>query len=345
MGTNMWVVNNRTPYEADRTWVQDRDGAKYWVVAVKATFDIDLRGQLTLSDDPEPVHPAPVYNGEDGLSSLRFESDLVAPKPGTDVYVVGAAIPPASKPTAKLNVALVVGNRRKVLEVHGERVYQGDMTRVVPGPSLDFTEMPLVYERAYGGFDDHDPNPAKQYLHMPNPVGVGVVATRHRKVDAPAPNVTFVGDDDGNDHAAGFGAVCGHWSPRVRHAGTYDAKWVEQRRPLLPLDYDDRWLMCAPEDQQFTPHLRGGESIEIVGMHPDGPLSFALPKLAFGFVTRFETRSEPVHHRGTLSTVAVEPNRRRMMMTWTTSLPCGHDEMDYLDETVIRQKRIVGGKG
>ena len=36
----MWMVNNQTPFAAACNWNLDKNAAKIWVVAVKATFDI-----------------------------------------------------------------------------------------------------------------------------------------------------------------------------------------------------------------------------------------------------------------------------------------------------------------
>jgi len=33
----MWALTNHTPYAAERTCVVDRDGARQWIVVMKAT--------------------------------------------------------------------------------------------------------------------------------------------------------------------------------------------------------------------------------------------------------------------------------------------------------------------
>lgn len=37
----------------------------------------------------------------------------------------------------------------------------------------------------------------------------------------------------------------------VLGTGTYDDKWLEERHPYYPKDFDDAHWNCAPEDQQF----------------------------------------------------------------------------------------------
>ncbi len=339
----MWNLLNRTPYEVDRTWVQDFDGAKRWVVVVKGTFDIGLDGRVTLAD--EQVWPvlAPEHNGEDGASSLRYESDLIPPKPGTDVVLNGHAYAPGGRPSPRIAAALGIGPRRKILEVTGDRTWQRDLFgEGVPSPPRPFVRMPLVYERAYGGYDQCSPDPAKQRLFLPNPVGTGHVARGAHRLGQPVANIERPGVAHGSAGAAGFGAIASHWSPRRELAGTYDARWIATRKPLPPADFDQRFHMCAPLDQQFTPHLRGGEPVELVNVTPAGVLRFALPKIYFAFRTRIAVRrgDRREEHRAKLHTVVIEPDHPRVLMVWHTSLACDH-EADYLEDTTIWEKPYV----
>ena len=81
------------------------------------------------------------------------------------------------------------------------------------------------------------------------------------------PNVEYaskgLGMFPGPQRPAGFGPIARHWSPRVKFAGTYDAKWKQERLPLSPADFDDRFYLCVPEDQQAPSYLKGGEPVEL----------------------------------------------------------------------------------
>ena len=79
----MWAITNRTPYKVGKTWGRDKDGIHEWVVAVKGTFDIKPDGSLKLADEQLEPLLLPEYTGEAGVSSLRYDADLVAPKPTT----------------------------------------------------------------------------------------------------------------------------------------------------------------------------------------------------------------------------------------------------------------------
>jgi hypothetical protein len=171
-----------------------------------------------------------------------------------------------------------------------------------------------------------------------NPVGCGVAAKRGHLLGKPAANLSYPGKEIENSGPAGFGAVACHWSPRRELAGTYDAKWIETRKPLLPTDFDPRYYQYAPVDQQFTPHLRGGELVEIVNMTKSGVLKFALPKVYLAYTTKFGFRKQ--EHRGRLAAVVIEPDFPRVVMVWQTVLEC-HHLVDELDETHIKEKAYI----
>ena len=119
----MWQVDNRTPYVAERNWVRDPQGVHHWLVAIRATFEIEPGGHLRLADERLPPVLAPEHFGEPGESSLRYDSDLLAIKPTTDVLVLGSAHAPGGRPASSVSVMLRVGTIDKQLVVHGERVY------------------------------------------------------------------------------------------------------------------------------------------------------------------------------------------------------------------------------
>jgi len=102
----MWALKNQTPYAAERNWTRDKHGVHWWLVAVKATFDIAPSGRLTLADEQPPPVLAPEYLGEPGRSSLRHDSELLAVKPNTDILVHAHAHAPGGKPAPTVPVAL-----------------------------------------------------------------------------------------------------------------------------------------------------------------------------------------------------------------------------------------------
>ena len=335
----MWALQNRTPYAAERTWTRDKHGAHHWLVAVKATFDLGDDGVVKLADEQPPPLRAPEYFGEPGASSLRYESDLTAMKPTTDVTLLGSAYAPGARPAQQVDASLRVDDVHKTLLVYGERVYYRSATGIDPSPAAPFTKRPLGYELAFGGVDSTDLDPARHAMDKRNPVGRGFKLKAQKLVHQPAPCLEYPGRDLVKAGPAGFGPLASYWSPRLELWGTYDARWERTKKPLLPDDYDERVTLCAPVDQRPAQHLRGGELVELLNLTPRGALRFTLPKIYPTFTTFFGQQRE--EHRSRLVSVVIEPDDSRLMMTWLTSLPVPAPRTDYLDRTVISEKTYL----
>jgi hypothetical protein len=334
----MWAIANHTPYKAESTWGRDKDGVHEWIVAVKGTFDIKPDGGLKLADKQLKPLLVPEYNGEDGLSSLRYDADIVAPKPTTDVVLNGTAYAPKGRHRTDFLIGVRVGPIRKTLRVRGNRKWDDGPFGGGPTSAQPITRVPVVYERAYGGYDHADPDPKHHRMDLRNPVGCGVVAKSSHRVGQALPNFEYPGGNIEKAGPAGFGAIASYWSPRLELSGTYDKAWQQNRLPLLPEDWDSRSLLCSPADQRPDTHLRGGELVELINLTPDGKLTFSLPKVHLTFSTCIDKRTE--EHRGRLSTVIIEPDHPRVIMVWLSSLICRTD-VDYLEETVVREKPYI----
>jgi len=329
----MWMLQNNTPFEAERTWVRDKNGLHHWIVVIKATYDIAENGTLTISEEPvEPLFAAE-YNGEDGLSSVKYEADLTAMKPSTDIYMNGVAYAPDGRATNKVKVGLQVNNWKKELNVFGDRVWQQNMAGLMTTTASEkFTSMPIVYERAFGGTDVSNPSPRFQSMDMKNPTGTGVYSKHENIVGKPAPNIENIAKRIGKNWPAGYGAIASYWSPRIELMGTYDKKWAETRKPLLPNDYDPKSLMCSPLDQQPSGYMNGGAVIQLHNLTPNNFLSFTIPKINYSFDTYFGSAKK--QHFSQLVSTIIDSEGPRLILVWQTSLPVGNDG-DYLDKTVI----------
>jgi hypothetical protein len=320
----MWQLQNTTPFAADRAWVRDRNGAEVWLVAVRCTFDILPDGSTRCAKTQEPPVLAPLYRGEPGQSSLLYDTDFHLTKPTTDVLLHGSAFAPGGKPAESVDVSMRVGDVRKTLRVTGDR----NSGRIQP-----FIELPIVYEKAYGGREPDPPrNPDKPQFEERNPVGTGFTS------GTPKPNVEYPGVSL-TSRPAGFGPIPPNWKPRYRYAGTYDEAWRKERFPLYPRDLDDRFFLCSPEDQRPAEHLKGGEPVELLNLTPSGRLAFQLPRVTLGFETFFRG-SDPVTHRAKLHTVVFEAGVPRVVLVWRTELPC-HPKVLKLQSTRIWEKKTL----
>lgn len=333
----MWAIRNRTPYEAAGCWGRDPDGVHEWIVAVKATFDIGPAGRLMLADEQMPVLLAPEYSGDPGMSSLRNDADLVGAKPTTDVLLQGTAWAPNGRPAREFLVGMAVGSVDKVLRVRGHR----HVTRGVFGSKVSDAEpvdrVPVVYEKAYGGYVHDDPDPATHRIDLRNPVGCGLPGAAHGAA-APLPNFEYPKGAVEQTGPAGFGPLDCFWSPRLELAGTYDQGWRRERMPLLPRDWSPHSRQCAPADQRPPQPLRGGETVTLRNLTPAGVLRFDLPKIHLTFNTLIDGRTE--EHRAQISSVIIEPDLPRVAVVWQSVLPC-RTSIDYLEDTVIREKRLL----
>lgn len=335
----MWQVDNRTPFAAERGWVRDRNGAEVWLVAVKCTFDIGPDGTTDVAKEQPPVLRVAECHGEPGKSSVKYDADLVLTKTATDVIVVGHAHAPGGRPATQLDAGFRIGPLQKVIRVFGDRVWQEDGISP-PGP---FETMPLVYERAFGGADIRSPQPERDW-DWRNPAGTGFAVARENIVGRALPNLEYpdepVREWEDRPRPAGFGAIAGHWQPRVGLAGTYDDAWMKTRMPLLPEDFDDRFFQCAPADQQVPGFLRGGEPVVLRHLTPGGDLRFFLPKVFLGFETRFYDGTRQVHRERRLHTVILEPDHPRVSLVFQSALPC-HFKVQKLQRTIVTLRTPV----
>lgn len=331
----MWSLNNRTPYSAERNWLRDKHGAPQWLVAVKATFSIAANGTLSLADEQLPPVLAPEWYGEPGKSSLKYDSDIGPPKPSTDLTVVGSACAPRGKVAASVPVRLRCGHIDKSLVVFGDRHYETGPMGVVLSAPTKFAKKPIVYEQAWGGSDHSHADP-REHGHEPrNPVGRGF--SKHRSLhNQPAHSIEYPQGLASKLAPAGLGPVDRSWLPRRNLAGTYDGKWFSEKMPLLPDDYDPRFELCAPSDQQLPDYIYGGEPVELTNFSEDGVLRVTLPKIYLTFATKIRDKIE--EHRAKLSCLILEPDDKRLSMVWQTALKVPANRVEHLDHTTIGEK-------
>ena len=314
----MLQLENQTPFNAIVGVLPDRTGADTPFVLLRATFTLDA--QPRPSDIQLPPVLVDEYHADASSSSLRYASDWHVGKPATDVVLIGSARAPNERPVSSLLVGLRLAGRSKAAQVFGDRVWTGLGGFSEPQP---FTAVPLTWEQAFGG--SHRLESGEVLVEERNPVGVGFAGnwSAADRAGAPLPNVedpahllSAFGD---RPEPVGFGFLASGWRPRRELAGTYDDAWVRQRAPYLPEDCDPRFFCAAPRDQIFEPRLRGGEPIELVGVHPDGARSLVLPAWELEATARIQGRLE--QRALELETVLIEPDAGRLSLTFRAVFP------------------------
>jgi hypothetical protein len=310
----------------------DPAGVETLYVVAKATFVIRADQVLTLAEPQIPVCQADAYYGEPECSSLKHANELLLAKPGTDVVVAGHGWAPHGRAAPHSAVRVKVAERDKTVAIFGDRTWRRGGGLSSPQP---FEKMPLVYERAYGG--RHKLASTGAVLAEPsNPAGCGFLGRRSpdELIGAPVPNIedpraliTRLGD---TPPPAGLGPIAPGWLPRRSFVGTYDDKWQKTRAPYLPHDFDVRFFNVATPELTFPRYLVGGEPVQLLGVSPEGPYNFDLPRLAVKveILINGSTSTPPAH----LDTVLFAPDDRAMCLTWRAVLPC--------DKSVLRVKQI-----
>ena len=87
----MWLLDNETPFSAERTWTRDERGAEFWLVAIRGAFEIDANGRQHVAEKQTEVQRFPIYAGDPVRDEMLSDLDFALSKTGTDVLVGGHA--------------------------------------------------------------------------------------------------------------------------------------------------------------------------------------------------------------------------------------------------------------
>ena len=323
-------LKNLTPFAVGLGVCLDRDGRDVAVAVLKATWHVGTTGVLEVAppDGQQPVRLADEHHGDPGATSVRYASDLVPTRSGTDVAVNGHAY---GRGRPSIEVGFRVGALEKRILAHGPRVWLGGVGAGIAGP-VGFDRVPVRYELAYGGAAELSGQGPVPYPE--NPVGVGYASPLPDR--SPLPHLEYPDSPFRNERsrprAAGLGFVPPGWAQRTAFAGTFDEAWKKSRRPLLPADLDERFYNAVPQDQVLRPGLAGGERLVLWNLHPRADqLVLLLPRLEVRITFQVRDREEAV--AAVADSLLVEPDRERLAIAYRASLPLGDD--------VARLKRVI----
>jgi hypothetical protein len=279
---------NESPWEAElvrSVLSPDESEPLLAICVVKITYDILPDGSLRLSEEQLPVATAP----ED--SDLGWvPSDAVPRKPAFDVLVLGHARDPGGRPVPSMTVRLQVGKATRDLAVFGDRVWRQEENGIRATEPEPFEEMPLTYERAYGGTAE-----ALGYEtpYAWNPGGKGYVLEEKYADGSPLPNV--------EDPEARIAS----WSDQPTPAGFAPV-------PLASLFTVDRGVEISEDrsSQRVKPDVFQAAHPRLVfpdvppdtriwlhGMGPEGRLGFAMPRIEARVEASFDDERYPVEGR------------------------------------------------
>jgi hypothetical protein len=321
-------VVHDTPFVAGLDAIIDRDGSEARVAVLKATYELDGRGGLRVADEQEPIEAADRYMGEAGRSSTLYENDGAYFKPSTDIVACGSVYSRSGRPVRALRASLRVGRVSKSVAVFGDRSWSSSVFGIRMSRAAPFTEMPICWERSFGGEDERARGARARDER--NPIGTGYRIRRDSAAldGLSLPNFEDPGDlirrwsDRPTPH--GFGFVGRSWQPRVRYAGTYDQRWENERMPIPPLDFDYRFFNGAPPGLVYPGFLQGGEPVHCIGLSPRGEEAFELPSQRIVF--RAQTGRRPLDLEGNLDTVVFMFDRGKVIMVWRARWSVRMDE-------------------
>jgi hypothetical protein len=331
---------------------QTPDGKYVLAVLLKRTYRVVPFGPCERAPADRPLYGGDRHYADPMNTTVRFEADFVPYKLTTDVVLNGTAFAPGGRPAREFVAALEVGKARKQVRVIGDRMCRhragADPAFGDPQP---FTQMPLRYERAYGGVDVYT-DPRVQFPYPRNHLGKGfAVGNTKAVVDGLAlPNLEDPADLLTPDRVccgrienwpkqpipAGFGWYSKYWHPRAGWLGILPAdRPVEQMMrkayaQLLPEParklYEENPLPTV--DFRFfngaspglaLPYLAGDEAVRLTNLTPDGSLLFVLPgdKPAITLDLGDGPQAEPV----VLHTVQIRADEGEVDLVWRAAFP------------------------
>jgi len=318
-------IENKTPFAFEQLILADENGWPLLVPVIKATYDILPSGSgLQLAEQQVPVNFSGEFWGDPEISSYKYEPETAFMKTATDIILIGHACAPKSD-TRGLNVGMRVGPVEKVVRVIGDRYWVKSFGMVSMTKPEPFERIPLIYERAFGGWDRSHPNPEQHGFEPRNPVGTGYrdkkgvfkEGIRLPNLEDPRHPIRSCKD---TPPPAGFGFTSPNWQPRSGLAGTYDEVWTKQRMPLLPQDFDRRYFNAAPADLIAPGFLKGNEPVVVVNASPVGKISFNLPAISPP-QCRVELRIRKSERLTTnLDTVIINTDENVLFLIWRANL-------------------------
>lgn len=331
----MLQLDNQTPFASQITLTANPKGEDVIVLAVKATFTI--LPQVELAAEQVPVTLEDEFLGDPASSSLLKASEMLLPKPGSDVILNGHAYVPDGQQAGVIDTYLAIGDVSKTIRVFGDRLWiHGGQSQPMP-----FEKMPLIYENAYGGVHHFQPDKPlgsdSAVSVAENPIGKGFIGKRLPKemIGQPLPNLEdpryLIRTPQDQPTPMGFGYIPGAWAPRKHFAGTYDEKWQKTRAPFLPLDFDERFFLNGSKGLSFERKtFVGGEPVRLINlMQAQADVQFSLPVISLETAFKFQGKWHTQPHA--IETTLFEPDENRFCIIWKAAFNCNKKPLKVSD--------------
>ncbi|MCL9783482.1 DUF2169 domain-containing protein [Vibrio sp. S4M6] len=319
----LWTVDTSNYKNVQGRFQRDSEGNEVWVLTFKRAWN--YVEEQWKEDCEVSIRDAPEYIDEPGLSPVKAEHDFAILKFNTDVIVFGKARTKSKQPQVKHTCQLFIENHiNKALNVVGERQWMKNGAVVVTSSPAPFIVKDIDYRHAIGGDEK-------------NRYGSGLIKKTSELLVTQVPSIFYPSQDWSSKPStlkvAGFGIEAPHFDRRRRYAGTFDQIWQDERKPLLPTDFDPRFYQIAPEDQQCNGFLSGGEKIRLSGFHHNDDLSFKVPVDKYVAFAEFEQSKQK---NMDIYTIYIDTELNRVEITYSASFHCQGIE-ETLRQSTIRK--------
>ncbi len=286
----MLHLDNRSPYGAGLFpgWSQTRRFQE--TLVVKAGFRFDAGGQLAPLNPPPAIETADEHYGPPLKTSLAAVAEVMPFKMGGELYVYGTAQPPPHARVMEVELGLEGNGRalwKNTLRITGKRTWRRKMFGLEPTDPEVLTPVPLRYELAYGGCNEH----AGHETDWRNPVGTGYTKAQRAQGMA-LPQIEgegrFLSRPGDAVRPAGWGPLASFWSPRRElHAKPHVAAARTPECPYgqhVPPDF----FNVAPAALRFARAFQAGDRLSLRGLVRDvayaGRVALELPDLRLSAV-------------------------------------------------------------
>jgi hypothetical protein len=324
----MLDFNNNSPFAGTLIPSLDKHGNNFAVAVIKGTFDIHPNSSaLSIANEQMPIQMSDAFYGKPGESSIQYETDIAPIKPAIDVILNGYAYAPTGN-ASMFDASLQIDNHKKILRVIGDRYWVKSGFSWQPSSAQKFDRMAVVYENAYGGSIQLSDDPMDTELCTYNPIGKGFVDAKGKglKEGLALPNIEnpseLINHYDDRPMPIGVGAIARNWQPRLGFAGTYDQLWQQERKPLLPMDFDNRYHNAAHPLFTLPKPIANDAEIIAINFSESGYLTFKLPNFLFAVTAII--RGKKITQIAEMDTIVIEPEINRVLISWRTAIPCAN---------------------
>jgi hypothetical protein len=336
------TVTNTTSFHFEPLFLQDEEMRPLFVGLVKAAFRIqpDRFGPvIPMKEQVAAVLAGELY-GDPETSSYKYEPECTPFKMNTDIVLIANARAPNQNMT-HFDCGFRVGDYIQTAKIFGDRFWRKNALGMTMSEPEIVTEVPLIYENAFGGVDTSVESKHGHPFEQKNPVGKGYHKNSNNCIeDAPLPNI-----EDPNHlithytdcpTPVGFGFTSPNWLPRRLLAGTYNKKWDNERSPKLPVDFNPLFFNASPKKLMAKGYLQGNEPVQVYNASPWSKLKFSLPDITAPNISVKLKTGNVLKLKTVLDTVVVNTDDMLLFLHYRCShvLKRGAHDISEIDVTI-----------